>query len=73
MRYRSIVLLAYKHRPISVTDNTAVVIDGTSGIGRTVVLGLIEREVNAVPESRIESSITKTVEGSRERGVTRLR
>ena len=60
--------LEYTHQPVTVAGKTAVVIGGTSGIGRAIALGLAEEGANVVPASRTESSVAATVDEIRDRG-----
>lgn len=60
--------LEYTHRPVSVADKSAVVIGGTSGIGRAIALGFAEEGADVLASSRTPEKVERTAEELRERG-----
>ena len=58
----------YSHRPVSVAGKTAVVIGGTSGIGRAIALGFAADGADVVATSRTEATVERTADELRERG-----
>jgi len=59
---------AVDYEPISVEGATAVVVGGTSGIGRAVSLAFATEGANVVPTSRSDERVADTAEAVRERG-----
>ncbi|WP_436928997.1 SDR family NAD(P)-dependent oxidoreductase [Halosimplex halobium] len=60
--------LEYTHRPVTVADKTAVVIGGTSGIGRAIALGFAAEGADVVASSRTEENVERTAAEIRDRG-----
>jgi len=58
----------YTHTPVTVAEQTAVVIGGTSGIGRAIALGFAEEGANVIAASRTKARVERTAEELRERG-----
>ncbi len=56
------------YAPLDLSGRVAVVIGGTSGIGRAIALGLAEAGADVVPSSRREDAVAATVEEIRGRG-----
>ncbi|MBX0297042.1 SDR family NAD(P)-dependent oxidoreductase [Haloarcula nitratireducens] len=61
--------LDYTHQPITVAGKTAVVVGGTSGIGRAIALGFAAEGADVVPTSRTPEKVERTAAEIRERGV----
>ncbi|MFC6823698.1 SDR family NAD(P)-dependent oxidoreductase [Halopelagius fulvigenes] len=59
---------SFTYEPVTVDGKTAVVVGGTSGIGRAVALAFAEEGANVVPTSRTESRVAATADEVRERG-----
>ncbi len=57
---------------VSVDGKTAVVIGGTSGIGRAIALGLAEDGADVIASSRDQTSVEKTATELRERGASTI-
>ncbi len=64
--------LQYSHHPVTVAGKTAVVIGGTSGIGRAIALGFAEEGADVVATSRTPEKVERTAEELRERGAETL-
>ena len=62
--------LEYDHTPVTVAGKSAVVIGGTSGIGRAIALGFAEEGADVVAASRTRERVERTAEEIRERGAT---
>lgn len=62
----------YQHTPVTVAGKTAVVIGGTSGIGRAIALGFAEEGADVVATSRRESAVEATADELRSRGADTL-
>ena len=60
--------LEYNHTPVTVEGKSAVVIGGTSGIGRGVALGFAEEGADVIAASRSEDSVARTAAEIRDRG-----
>lgn len=60
--------LEYEHQPLSVAGKTAVVIGGTSGIGRAIALGFAEEGADVVASSRTAEDVERTASEIRDRG-----
>lgn len=60
--------LDYTHQSVTVADKTAVVIGGTSGIGRAIALGFTEEGADVVATSRTPEKVERTAEEIRDRG-----
>lgn len=58
----------YIHRPVTVADQTAVVVDGTSGIGEAIALGFAEEGADVVATSRTAEQVVDTADKVRARG-----
>lgn len=58
----------YTHKPVTVAGQTAVVIGGTSGIGRAIALGFAEDGANVIAASRTRERVERTADELRERG-----
>jgi len=56
------------YTPVSVAGKTAVVIGGTSGIGRSIAHGFAEDGADVVASSRREEAVSETAAELRERG-----
>ena len=57
-----------EYLPVTVQDKRAVVIGGTSGIGRAIALGFAEDGADVVASSRTESAVAETADEIRDRG-----
>jgi NAD(P)-dependent dehydrogenase (short-subunit alcohol dehydrogenase family) len=57
-----------EYTPVSVEGKTAVVIGGTSGIGRSIALGFAEDGADVVASSRGEEAVSETAAELRDRG-----
>lgn len=64
--------LDYTHHPVTVEDKTAVVIGGTSGIGRAIALGFATEGADVVASSRTPERVKQTAAEIRERGAETL-
>jgi NAD(P)-dependent dehydrogenase (short-subunit alcohol dehydrogenase family) len=62
------VPLEYTHSPVTVEGQTAVVVGGTSGIGRAVALAFAEEGADVVAASRSADSVARTADELRARG-----
>lgn len=56
------VPLQYSHHPVTVAGKTAVVIGGTSGIGRAIAIGSAEEGADVVATSRTPEKVERTAE-----------
>jgi NAD(P)-dependent dehydrogenase (short-subunit alcohol dehydrogenase family) len=66
-------MVNYEHTPVSVEGKRAVVIGGTSGIGRAIAMGFAADGAEAVvATSRTPERVEETAEGVRERGAESL-
>src|SRR5712692_2288927 len=61
------------YKPLELTGKTAVVIGGTSGIGRAIALGLAEAGADVVPTSRRAEQVTAAANEIEARGRQTLR
>lgn len=59
---------SYEHVPVSVEDNTAVVIGGTSGIGEAVALGFATEGADVIATSRSDERVAATASKLRDLG-----
>jgi len=57
-----------EYTPVSVEGKTAVVIGGTSGIGRSIAYGFAQDGADVVASSRREAAVSETAAELRERG-----
>ncbi|MFC6734212.1 MULTISPECIES: SDR family NAD(P)-dependent oxidoreductase [unclassified Haladaptatus] len=62
----------YTHTPVSVRDKTAVVIGGTSGIGRGIALGYAAEGANVVATSRTQEKVERVAGEIRDQGAKTL-
>ncbi|MFA9516396.1 SDR family NAD(P)-dependent oxidoreductase [Halopenitus sp. H-Gu1] len=62
----------FEYTPVTVAGKTAVVVGGTSGIGRGIALAFAEEGANVVATSRTDSRVAATAEEIRERGAEAL-
>lgn len=60
--------LDYTHQPVTVSGKTAVVIGGTSGIGRAIALGFASEGADVVATSRTTEKVERTAGELRDRG-----
>lgn len=56
------------YKPFDLTDKVAVVIGGTSGIGRAIAFGLAEAGADVAPTSRRIEQVTETAQAIEQRG-----
>ena len=61
------------YAPLDLTHRVAVVIGGTSGIGRAIALGLAEAGADVVPSSRRSDQVEATANEVEQRGRRALR
>src|SRR6266481_8562790 len=61
------------HKPLELTGKTAVVIGGTSGIGRAIAHGLAEAGADVVPTSRRAEQVKAAAKEIEDRGRRTLR
>jgi len=61
--------LEYSHSPVTVEGKRAVVLGGTSGIGRAIALAFGEEGADVAASSRTEADVERTAAEIRERGV----
>jgi len=59
----------YEHTPVTVAGKSAVVIGGTSGIGRAIALGFAAEGADVIATSRSEKHVRSTAEKISEHGV----
>lgn len=60
--------MTYEHTPVSVSDKRAVVIGGTSGIGRAIALGFAAEGADVIATSRDADRVAAVTEEIREEG-----
>jgi NAD(P)-dependent dehydrogenase (short-subunit alcohol dehydrogenase family) len=60
--------VAYEHTPVSVTGKRAVVIGGTSGIGRAIALGFAAENADVIATSRDATRVANVTDEIRETG-----
>lgn len=60
--------LDYTHTPVTVDGKNAVVIGGTSGIGRAIALGFAADGADVIASSRTPERVERTADELRERG-----
>lgn len=60
----------YTHRPATVDGKRAIVIGGTSGIGRAIAHGFAAEGADVIATSRDADRVAETAESLRERGAT---
>jgi NAD(P)-dependent dehydrogenase (short-subunit alcohol dehydrogenase family) len=60
--------MAYEHTPVTVAGKRAVVIGGTSGIGRAIALGFAAEGADVIATSRDEKRVADVTEEIRDRG-----
>ena len=61
--------MAYEHTPVTVAGKRAVVIGGTSGIGRAIALGFAAEGADVIATSREEKRVAEVTREIREQGV----
>lgn len=61
---------AYDHTPVTVEGKSAVVIGGTSGIGRAITLGFATEGADVIASSRNEDRVSEVTTELREYGAT---
>ncbi len=65
--------MTYEHTPVTVAGKRAIVVGGTSGIGRAIALGFAEEGADVVATSRREDAVAETAEEIERRGVDTAR
>lgn len=60
--------MAYEHTPVTVSDKRAVVIGGTSGIGRAIALGFAAEGADVIATSRDPERVADVTDEIREKG-----
>jgi NAD(P)-dependent dehydrogenase (short-subunit alcohol dehydrogenase family) len=69
-RYR---MVEYEHTPVSVEDERAVVVGGTSGIGQAIALGFAAEGADVIATSRSEEKVEETAAAIEARGAETAR
>jgi len=64
---------AYDHTPVTVADKRAVVVGGTSGIGKAIALGFAAEGADVIATSRDETKVETTADAIEDHGVDTAR
>ncbi|WP_225336134.1 SDR family NAD(P)-dependent oxidoreductase [Halomicrobium urmianum] len=64
---------SYAHTPVTVSDERAVVVGGTSGIGQAIALGFAEEGADVIATSRRKAAVEETAQAIEDRGANTAR